>query len=88
MTWLQMFLSNMRYLLIGMLFSLPVLAESVYTEDGSLMIIDSSEETVMFINESGEVQVEVGVSQDDPTFVYGNDKLTVCQPTGQGGICY
>ena len=83
-----MFLSNMKYLLIGIMFNLPVLAESVYTEDGSLMIIDSSEETVMFINESGEVQVEVGVSQDEPTFVYGNDKLTICQPTGQGAICY
>ena len=83
-----MFLSNMKYLLLGMMFSLPVLADSVWESDGSLTIIESSEPTYLFIDSSGDVQVETQVSSDDPTFVYGNDELTVCQPTGQGSICY
>ena len=71
-----------------MLFATPLLADSVWESDGSLTIIESSEPTYLFIDSSGDVQVETQVSSDEPTFVYGNDELTVCQPTGQGSICY
>ena len=83
-----MYLSNMKYLLLGMMFNLPVLADGVYNSDGSLTIIESSEPSYLFIDSSGDVQVETQVSSDEPTFVYGSDELTVCQPTGQGSICY
>jgi len=82
-----MYLSNMRYLLLGMMFSLPVLADGVYSDDGSLTIIESSEPTVLVIDNSGNVEVGTQLG-DEPTFVYGSDELTVCQPTGQGTICY
>ncbi len=83
-----MFLFNMKYLFLGMMFSLPGLADSVWESDGSLTIIESSEPTYLFIDRSGDVEVETQVSSAEPTFVYGNDELTVCQPTGQGSICY
>ena len=88
MTWLQMFLSNMKYLLLGMLFATPLLADSYWDSDGSLIIIESSEPTHISIDGSGEIQMDTEVSDSEPTFVYGTDKLTVCQPTGQGAICY
>ncbi len=78
----------MKYLLLGMMFNLPVLADSVWESDGSLTIIESSEPTYILIDSSGDVQVEAQVSSDEPTFVYGSDELTVCQPTEQGSICY
>ena len=83
-----MFLSSMKYLLLGMMFNLPVLADSVWESDGSLTIIESSEPTYLVIDSSGEVEVGTRLSSDEPTFVYGSDELTVCQPTGQGSICY
>ena len=83
-----MYLSNMKYLLLGMMFNLPVLADGVYNSDGSLTIIESSEPTYLVIDSSGEVEVGTQLSSDEPTFVYGSDELTVCQPTGQGSICY
>lgn len=78
----------MKYLLIGIMFNLPVLADSVWESDGSLTIIESSEPTHISIDGSGEIQMDTEVSDSEPTFVYGTDELTVCQPTGQGVICY
>jgi len=83
-----MFLSNMRYLLLGMLFTTPLLADSYWDSDGSLIIIDSSESSHVFIDGSGDVQIETEVSDSEPTFVYGTDELTVCQPTASGSLCY
>lgn len=83
-----MYLSNMKYLLLGMMFNLPVLADSVWNSDGSLIIIESSEPTYLVIDSSGDVEVGTQLSSDEPTFVYGSDELTVCQPTGQGSVCY
>ena len=76
----------MKYLLIGIMFNLPVLADSVWESDGSLTIIESSEPTHISIDGSGEIQMDTEVSDSEPTFVYGTDELTVCQPTGQGVI--
>ena len=45
-----------------MMFNLPVLADSVWESDGSLTIIESSEPTYLFIDGSGDVQVETQVS--------------------------
>ena len=70
------------------LVSSVVLAESVWEDDGSLTIIDSSEPSNIDIDSSGSVKTETALSSNEPTFIYGSDKLTVCQPTEQGTICY
>jgi hypothetical protein len=66
--------------------ALSVNAESVWMDDGSLVIIDA-EETIVYIDEDNKINYDVEISNDEPTFIY-NDKLTVCQPTNSGSICY
>jgi hypothetical protein len=66
--------------------ALSVNAESVWMDDGSLVIIDS-QETIVYIDEDNKINYDVKISNDEPTFIY-NDKLTVCQPTNSGSICY
>ena len=66
--------------------ALSVNAESVWMDDGSLVIIDSKE-TIVYIDEDNKINYDVEISNDEPTFIY-NDKLTVCQPTNSGSICY
>jgi len=61
-------------------------AESVWMDDGSLVIIDA-EESIVYIDEDNKINYDVEISNDEPTFIY-SDKLTVCQPTNSGTICY
>jgi hypothetical protein len=74
----------MRVILL-MLLSGSLSAESVWTDDGSLVITDTSTEVYI---EDGSVKYDVEISSSEPTFVYGEDKLTVCMPTANGSICY
>ena len=67
------------------LFNGNLFAQSIWTEDGSLVITDSPADVYI---ENGRVQYEVEVSEDESTFIYGTDKLTVCQPTANGSLCY
>jgi len=83
----------MKYILFGFLVGMAVLntnlkAESVWTDDGSLVIIDGSDDVSVYVDDEGSVNYEVGLSNDETTFIYGTDKLTVCQPTANGSICY
>ena len=66
--------------------SSSVSAESVWMDDGSLVIIDA-QESIVYIDEDNNINYDVKISNDEPTFIY-NDKLTVCQPTNSGSICY
>lgn len=74
-------------LLLLMLLSGSINAESVWTDDGSLVIIDAPD-SIVYIDNEGSVNYDVEVSNDESTFVYGTDKLTVCQPTANGSICF
>lgn len=74
----------MRILLL-MLLSSSLSAENVWTDDGSLIITDAPTEVYI---EDGSVKYDVEISNSEPTFVYGEDKLTVCMPTANGTICY
>ena len=76
----------MRLLLL-MLLSGSLNAENVWTDDGSLVIIDGSHDVSVYIDDEGSVNYEAEVSNDESTFIYGTDKLTVCQPTANGSIC-
>lgn len=76
----------MRLLLL-MLLSSSLNAESVWMDDGSLVIIDAPD-SIVYIDNEGSVNYDVEVSDDESTFVYGTDKLTVCQPTANGSICF
>ncbi len=74
-------------LLLLMLLSGSINAESVWNDDGSLVIIDAPD-SIVYIDNEGSVNYDVEVSDDESTFVYGTDKLTVCQPTANGSICF
>ena len=74
----------MRLLLL-MLLSGSINAESVWTDDGSLIVTDSPSQVYI---EDGEVKYNVDVSNDESSFIYGENELTVCQPTNQGVVCY
>ena len=83
----------MKYILFGFLAGMVLLntnlkAESVWTEDGSLVIIDGSNDVSVYVDDDGSVNYEAAISNDESTFIYGTDKLTVCQPTANGSICY
>lgn len=83
----------MKYILYGfiagmVLFNMNVKAESVWTDDGALVIIDGSDDVSVYVDDEGSVNYEVGLSDDETTFIYGADKLTVCQPTATGSLCY
>ena len=83
----------MKYILFGFLVGMALLntnlkAESVWTDDGSLVIIDGSDDVSVYVDDEGSVNYDVGLSDDETTFIYGTDKLTVCQPTANGSICY
>ena len=83
----------MKYIFYGfiagmVLFNMNLKAESVWTDDGSLIIIDGSDDVSVYIDDEGSVNYEAGISNDESTFIYGTDKLTVCQPTANGSICY
>jgi hypothetical protein len=83
----------MKYIFYGfiagmVLFNMNLKAESVWTDDGSLIIIDGSDDVSVYIDDEGSVNYEAGISNDESTFIYGADKLTVCQPTANGSICY
>ena len=67
------------------LFNGNLFAQSIWTEDGSLVITDSPADVYI---ENGRVQYEVEVSEDESTFIYGTDGLVVCQPTANGSICF
>jgi len=77
----------MRLLLL-MLLSGSISAQSIWTDDGSLVIIDGSDDVSLYIDDEGSVNYEAEISNDESTFIYGTDKLTVCQPTANGSICY
>jgi len=77
----------MRLLLL-MFLSCSINAESVWTDDGSLVIIDGSNDVSVYIDDEGSMNYEAAISNDESTFIYGTDKLTVCQPTANGSICY
>ena len=70
------------------LFNMNLKAESVWTTDGDLIIIDGSDDVSVYIDDEGSVNYEAGISNDESTFIYGTDKLTVCQPTANGSICF
>jgi len=70
-----------------MLLSGSLSAESVWTDDGSLVIIDAPN-SIVYVDDEGSVNYAAEVDSDEPTFIYGTDKLTVCQPTANGSICY
>jgi len=74
-------------LLLLMLLSGSINAESVWTDDGSLVIIDAPD-SIVYIDNEGSVNYDVEVSDNEQTFIYGTDKLTVCQPTANGSICF
>lgn len=76
----------MRIILL-MLLSGSLSAESVWTDDGSLVIIDAPD-SIVYVDNEGSVNYATEVSNEDTTFVYGEEKLTVCQPTANGSICY
>ena len=76
----------MRIILL-MLLSGSLSAESVWTDDGSLVIIDAPD-TIVYVDNEGSINYDVEVSDNEATFIYGTDKLTVCQPTANGSICY
>ncbi len=83
----------MKYILFGFLVGMVLLntnlnAESVWTDDGSLVIIDGSDDVSVYIDNNGSVNYEAEISNDESTFIYGTDKLTVCQPTANGTLCY
>ena len=83
----------MKYIFYGfiagmILFNMNLKAESVWTDDGDLIIIDGSDDVSVYIDDEGSVNYEAGISNDESTFIYGTDKLTVCQPTANGSICY
>ena len=83
----------MKYIFYGfiagmVLFNMNLKAESVWTDDGDLIIIDGSDDVSVYIDDEGSVNYEAGISNDESTFIYGTDKLTVCQPTANGSICY
>ena len=77
----------MRVILL-MLLSGSLSAESVWTDDGSLVIIDGSDDVSVYIDDEGSVNYEAEISNNESTFIYGTDELTVCQPTANGSICY
>ena len=81
-------LKNGTKLLLLMLLSGSLNAENVWTDDGSLVIIDGSDDVSVYIDDEGSVNYEAKISNDESTFIYGTDKLTVCQPTANGSICY
>ena len=70
------------------LFNGNLFADSVWTDDGSLVIIDGSDDVYVYVDDEGSVNYEAAISGDESTFIYGTDKLTVCQPTANGSICY
>ena len=83
----------MKYIFYGFIagmifFNINLKAESVWTTDGDLIIIDGSDDVSVYIDDEGSVNYEAGISNDESTFIYGTDKLTVCQPTANGSICY
>ena len=82
----------MKYIFYGfiagmVLFNMNLKAESVWTDDGSLVIIDAPD-SIVYVDNEGSINYAAEVSNEDTTFVYGEDKLTVCQPTANGSICY
>jgi hypothetical protein len=52
-----------------------------------LVIIDAPN-SIVYVDDEGSVNYAAEVDSDEPTFIYGTDKLTVCQPTANGSICY
>lgn len=76
----------MRVLLL-MLLSGSINAENVWTDDGSLIIVDAPD-TVVYIDDTGTVNYQAEISNEETTLVYGNESLTVCMPTIDGSICY
>ena len=70
------------------LFNMNLKAESVWTTDGDLIIIDGSEDVSVYIDNEGSVNYEAEISNDESTFIYGTDGLVVCQPTANGSICF
>ena len=73
-------------LLLLMLLSGSLNAESVWTEDGDLVITDDN--TIVWVNDEGSVDYVVPIENNETNFIYGEDKLTVCMPTVNGSICY
>ena len=66
--------------------SSSVSAESVWMDDGSLVIIDA-QESIVYVDEDNNINYDVIINSDEPAFIY-NDSLTVCMPTNDGSICY
>tara|TARA_X000000368_G_C22513425_1_gene485961 strand:- start:17 stop:250 length:234 start_codon:yes stop_codon:yes gene_type:complete len=74
--------------IILLLLSFSLNAEMVWEEDGSLTIIDSPNPVNLDINSDGQIENRIELSSEEPTFIYGNKDLTVCQPIDGGVICY
>lgn len=73
---------------IILLLSFNVNAEMIWEQDGSLTIIDSPNSINLDINSEGQIENRTEISSEEPTFIYGNEELTVCQPINGGVVCY
>ena len=73
---------------IILLLSFNVNAEMIWEQDGSLTIIDSPNSVNLDINSEGQIENRTEISSEEPTFIYGNEEPTVCQPINGGVVCY
>jgi hypothetical protein len=69
------------------LFILNGNAESLWTTDGDLIIVEGESDTKINIDDEGAVGYEINPSSSKPTFIYGTEALTVCMPTSAGIMC-
>lgn len=69
------------------LFILNGNAESLWTTDGDLIIVEGESDTKINIDDEGAVGYEINPSSSEPTFIYGTEALTVCMPTSTGIMC-
>ena len=75
-----------KYIFLFVIFSSGLNAESVWTDNGDLVITDSNIE--VWVNDKGSVEYVVPLENNETNFIYGEDKLTVCQPVANGSICF
>ena len=75
-----------KFLLLSLVCA-SVSAESLWTTDGDLVMVDGESDVTINIDDEGAVGYEINPSSSEPTFIYGTQELTVCMPTSAGIIC-
>ena len=75
-----------KFLLLSLVCA-SVSAESLWTTDGDLVMVDGESDVTINIDDEGAVGYEINPNATEPTFIYGTQELTVCMPTSAGIIC-